>query len=277
MPSPKTTSPSITYPKGNPPPIKAPPIEKVPVPSRRGTAPATWVCGRGPAGYQRARAVEARTAMGSPKTQPRHHATPDLGGSGVAARLGGGEGRFAWRDPARGPPSRLFLPPITVGLMPRGARQVLEPPVRHGAPEHPEAVCAEGAGGADPLLALWAADPPGVEVGFGPPAERRALPRARRVQSGDGHAFEAAARRAAAGGAAEESAVVIRCVCAADGCSNTFVPKRRGRPRLYCAACSTGAAYNRRWRAGERHAPPPTPYVRLLPGRLSANGAASRT
>jgi hypothetical protein len=54
-------------------------------------------------------------------------------------------------------------------------------------------------------------------------------------------------------------------VCADDSCTNTFVPKRRGRPRLCCEACSTKAAYSRRWRKGETHSPPPTPYVRLPP------------
>jgi hypothetical protein len=54
-------------------------------------------------------------------------------------------------------------------------------------------------------------------------------------------------------------------VCADDACTNTFTPKRRGRPRLYCDTCSNKAAYSRRWRKGERHSPPPKPYVRLLP------------
>jgi hypothetical protein len=58
---------------------------------------------------------------------------------------------------------------------------------------------------------------------------------------------------------------MIRVVCAADGCSNTFVQNRRGRPRLYCDGCSTKAAYNRRWRSGETHPLPSRPYVRLLP------------
>jgi hypothetical protein len=58
---------------------------------------------------------------------------------------------------------------------------------------------------------------------------------------------------------------VITVVCAADGCSNTFTPNRRGRPRLYCDDCSTGAAYNRRWRKGETHSPPSRPNVRRLP------------
>lgn len=54
--------------------------------------------------------------------------------------------------------------------------------------------------------------------------------------------------------------------CAGDGCSNTFELNRRGRPRLYCDDCSTGQAYNRRWRAGETHSGPPRPpRVKLLP------------
>jgi hypothetical protein len=60
--------------------------------------------------------------------------------------------------------------------------------------------------------------------------------------------------------------VVIRVVCADDGCSNTFEPNRgRGRPRLYCEECSTSTAYSRRWRAGVTHPIPATPYERLLP------------
>ena len=34
---------------------------------------------------------------------------------------------------------------------------------------------------------------------------------------------------------------------------------------MYCDDCSTPAAYNRRWRAGETHPRLPKPYVRLLP------------
>ena len=58
---------------------------------------------------------------------------------------------------------------------------------------------------------------------------------------------------------------MIRVVCAADSCSNTSVPNRLGRPRLYCPGCSTKAAYNRRWRAGITNPLPPKPKVRLLP------------
>ena len=56
-------------------------------------------------------------------------------------------------------------------------------------------------------------------------------------------------------------------ICADDGCANVFTPTAgRGRPRLYCDECSTGAAYNRRWRAGETHTGPPgPPRVKLLP------------
>jgi hypothetical protein len=59
--------------------------------------------------------------------------------------------------------------------------------------------------------------------------------------------------------------VQIQVVCAVEDCSNTFEPKRRGRPRLYCDDCSTKAAYNRRWRAGVTNPLPPNPYVRRLP------------
>jgi hypothetical protein len=70
--------------------------------------------------------------------------------------------------------------------------------------------------------------------------------------------------------------VVIRCVCAADGCSETFEPKRRGRPRLYCARCSTKTAYNRRWRAGVTNPLPPKPYVRLLPREAECERCGER-
>ena len=58
---------------------------------------------------------------------------------------------------------------------------------------------------------------------------------------------------------------MISCVCAAEACTNTFEPKGRGRPRMYCDGCSTKAAYNRRWRAGVTNPIEPRPYVRLLP------------
>jgi hypothetical protein len=58
---------------------------------------------------------------------------------------------------------------------------------------------------------------------------------------------------------------MITVVCADDGCTNTLVPNQRGRPRLYCADCSTKAAYNRSWRKGETHALPLKPRVTLLP------------
>ena len=59
--------------------------------------------------------------------------------------------------------------------------------------------------------------------------------------------------------------VQIEVVCVVEDCSNTFVPSRRGRPRLFCDGCSTKAASNRRWRAGVTNPLPPNPYVRLLP------------
>jgi hypothetical protein len=128
----------------------------------------------------------------------------------------------------------------------------------------------DGAGRAVQLLALREADRPVRPVGLGAcPGQHggrwRTLARAPFVQQGDGHAPQAEVGRSGVPGDGE-SAVVIRVVCAADGCSSTFVPNRRGRPRLYCPDCSTQAAYNRRWRAGETHAPTPgPPRVKLLP------------
>jgi hypothetical protein len=60
--------------------------------------------------------------------------------------------------------------------------------------------------------------------------------------------------------------VTVLRECADDGCSNVFRAESAGRPRLYCDECSTGAAYNRRWRAGETHSGPPrSPRVKVLP------------
>lgn len=64
----------------------------------------------------------------------------------------------------------------------------------------------------------------------------------------------------------------ITVVCADEGCSNTFVPKRRGRPRLYCDDCPTKAAYNRRWRAGITNPIPRKRYVPLLPCEATCEG-----
>jgi hypothetical protein len=63
-------------------------------------------------------------------------------------------------------------------------------------------------------------------------------------------------------------------VCAADGCSNAFVPNRRGRPRLYCDVCSNPVEYNRRWRRGETHTPAHRGprYVKVLPREAVCKG-----
>src|SRR5262245_1594101 len=56
---------------------------------------------------------------------------------------------------------------------------------------------------------------------------------------------------------------VITAVCLEESCENTFVPNRRGRPRMYCHEHSTKAAYSRRSKAGITL--PPNPCVRRLP------------
>ncbi len=71
-----------------------------------------------------------------------------------------------------------------------------------------------------------------------------------------------------------ETAPAPPVVCAADGCTNTFTPRRgRGRPRLYCDECREPLMYNRRWRAGETHAGPPgPPRVKVLPREQVCKG-----